>query len=64
MSNPTPPEIRAAKRFLARRKITSSEISPRMFARASKELDQSFKQTFSQLIEEEGSDGTTPDPEE
>ena len=32
-------EIRAAKSFLERRKISSGELSPRKFAKAAKELD-------------------------
>ena len=39
-------EIRAAKSFLERRGISSSEISPKQFARAAKELDKSFMETL------------------
>jgi tRNA isopentenyl-2-thiomethyl-A-37 hydroxylase MiaE len=39
-------EIRAAKKWLERRKIKSSEISPRRFAKAAKALDKSFKETL------------------
>jgi hypothetical protein len=39
-------EIRAAKKFLERRKIESDEISPKKFATLSKTLDKSFKETL------------------
>jgi len=45
-------EIRAAKSFLERRNIKSSEISPRKFAIAAKELDKSFKETLNVLARE------------
>ena len=39
-------EIRAAKKFLEKRKIESDEISPKKFATLSKTLDKSFKETL------------------
>jgi|TARA_R100001082_G_scaffold84171_1_gene50838 hypothetical protein len=45
-------EIRAAKSFLERRGIKSSEISPRKFARAAKELDKSFNEVLQILARE------------
>ena len=39
-------EIRAAKKFLERRKIESDEISPKKCATLSKTLDKSFKETL------------------
>ena len=44
-----PPEIRAAKSFLERRNIDTNKVSPRMFAQASKELDQGFRATYEAL---------------
>ena len=45
-------EIRAAKSFLERRGIGSSEISPRKFAKAAKELDKSFNEVLQILARE------------
>ena len=45
-------EIRAAKKFLERRKIESDEISPKRFAKLSKTLDKSFKETLRILARE------------
>ena len=45
-------EIRAAKKFLERRKIESDEISPKRFAKLSKTLDKSFKETLQILARE------------
>jgi|TARA_R100000458_G_C8203523_1_gene193309 hypothetical protein len=45
-------EIRAAKSFLERRGIKSSEISPRKFAKAAKELDKSFNEVLQILARE------------
>lgn len=49
---PTPPEIRAAKKFLERKRVDTDQISPRLFAQASKELDQGFRATYEQLTSE------------
>jgi len=43
-------EIRAAKSFLDRRKI--SAVSPRQFAMAAKELDKGFQDTLNVLARE------------
>jgi|TARA_R110001583_G_scaffold63883_4_gene186376 hypothetical protein len=45
-------EIRAAKSFLERRGLTSSDISPRKFAMAAKELDKGFAETLKILAGE------------
>lgn len=45
-------EIRAAKSFLERRKISSGELSPRKFAKAAKDLDKSFDQILRLLATE------------
>lgn len=42
-------EIRAAKKWLERRKINPTELSPRKFAMAAKKLDKGFKETLSIL---------------
>jgi|TARA_S200002703_G_C3684280_1_gene210078 hypothetical protein len=42
-------EIRAAKKFLERRKIETKEISPRDFAMLAGKLDKSFNQTLKLL---------------
>tara|TARA_B100001057_G_scaffold464895_1_gene520506 strand:- start:16071 stop:16256 length:186 start_codon:yes stop_codon:yes gene_type:complete len=42
-------EIRAAKKFLERRKIETDEISPKDFARLAGKLDKSFNQTLKLL---------------
>jgi hypothetical protein len=42
----TAPEIRAAKKWLNRRKLTTSEISPKKFASLSKSLDKGFLETL------------------
>jgi|TARA_R110000751_G_scaffold45764_3_gene103530 hypothetical protein len=42
-------EIRAAKSFLERRKISSDEVSPRKFAKAAKELGKSFDEVLQLL---------------
>jgi len=39
-------EIRAAKKFLERRKIETNEISPKEFAKLAGKLDKSFNQTL------------------
>ena len=52
MTNPTPPEIRAAAKFLDRKGIDQSQISPKLFATAAKELDQGFRATYDQLKSE------------
>ena len=39
-------EIRAAKKFLKRRKIETKEISPKEFAKLAGKLDKSFNQTL------------------
>ena len=51
-------EIRAAKKFLERRGLKSTDISPRKFAQAAKELDESFNETLAILAREiEGGQG-------
>ena len=45
-------EIRAAKRFLDRRGITTNEVSPKKFAMAAKELDKGFQDTLKILARE------------
>ena len=45
-------EIRAAKSFLERRGLKSSEISPKKFATAAKELDKGFSDTLKVLARE------------
>ena len=45
-------EIRAAKKFLERRKIETDEISPKDFARLAGKLDKSFNQTLKILARE------------
>ena len=45
-------EIRAAKSFLERRGITSSDLSPRKFAMAAKKLDKGFQETLKVLADE------------
>jgi|TARA_R110002020_G_C15994799_1_gene749668 hypothetical protein len=45
-------EIRAAKKYLERKGFRSSEISPRQFAQAAKELDKSFNETLQILVNE------------
>ena len=42
-------EIRAAKKFLERRKIETKEISPKEFAKLAGKLDKSFNQTLKLL---------------
>jgi hypothetical protein len=42
-------EVRAAKKFLERKGFKASEIPPRLFAMAAKELDKSFHETLSIL---------------
>tara|TARA_R110000824_G_scaffold2970_2_gene13552 strand:- start:4564 stop:4749 length:186 start_codon:yes stop_codon:yes gene_type:complete len=49
----TAAEIRAAKKWLERRKIKSNEISPRKFAKAAKALDKGFKETLKVLASEQ-----------
>ena len=51
-------EIRAVKKFLERRGLKSTVISPRKFAQAEKELDESFNDTLVILAREiEGGQG-------
>ena len=51
-------EIRAAKKFLERRGLKSTDISPRKFAQAAKDLDESFNETLAILAREiEGGQG-------
>jgi len=47
----TAAEIRAAKKWLSRRKITTKEISPRRFAKAAKTLDKGFRETLEVLAD-------------
>jgi hypothetical protein len=46
-------EIRAAKQWLERRKITSDELSPRKFALAAKTLGKGFRETLSVIAGEQ-----------
>jgi hypothetical protein len=46
-------EIRAAKKWLNRRKITTEEISPRQFAKVAKELNKGFNETLKVLAGEQ-----------
>ena len=39
-------EVRAAKKFLERRKIEPDEVSPKKFAKLAKNLDKSFSETL------------------
>ena len=39
-------EVRAAKKFLERRKIESDEVSPKKFAKLAKILDKCFSETL------------------
>ena len=52
----TAAEIRAAKKFLNRRKIKDKQMSPRLFAKAAKMLDKSFKETL-QIIASQQTSG-------
>ena len=52
----TAAEIRAAKKFLNRRKIKDKHMSPRLFAKAAKALDKSFKETL-QIIASQQTSG-------
>jgi hypothetical protein len=45
-------EIRAAKKFLERRGLKTKDLSPRKFAQAAKELDESFNDTLNILAQE------------
>lgn len=54
----TAAEIRAAKKWLNRRKITTKEISPRKFAKAAKKLDKSFQKTLEVIASEQTSGQT------
>ena len=47
------PEIRAAKKWLARRKISPKELSPRKFAKAAKTLNKSFKETLQVIADQQ-----------
>ncbi len=49
-------EIRAAKKWLERRKISATEISPRKFAKAATILDMGFKETLEAIAEEQNAD--------
>tara|TARA_Y100000361_G_C10969498_1_gene243203 strand:- start:154 stop:345 length:192 start_codon:yes stop_codon:yes gene_type:complete len=39
-------EIRAAKKYLERRRITTDDVSPKKFAQLAKKLDKSFNETL------------------
>ncbi len=52
----TAAEIRAAKKFLNRRKIKDKQMSPRLFAKAAKALDKGFKETL-QIIASQQTSG-------
>jgi len=45
-------EIRAAKKFLENKGLTSDEISPKKFATAAKKLDKGFQDTLKILARE------------
>ena len=45
-------EIRAAKKFLERCGLKTKDLSPRKFAQAAKELDESFNDTLNILAQE------------
>ena len=45
-------ELRAAKKFLERRGLKTKDLSPRKFAQAAKELDESFNDTLNILAQE------------
>jgi hypothetical protein len=45
-------EIRAAKKFLEKKGLTTDEISPKKFATAAKKLDKGFKETLQILATE------------
>ena len=45
-------EIRAAKKFLESKGLTSDEVSPRKFAKAAKKLDKGFQETLQILARE------------
>jgi len=45
-------EIRAAKKFLENKGLTSDEISPKKFATAAKKLDKGFQDTLEILARE------------
>lgn len=51
-------EVRSAKRFLARRKLSPNEISPVLFAKAAKEANISFNELLIRLAQEEGAGQT------
>lgn len=51
----TAAEIRAAKKWLERRKISSKELSPRKFAAAAKLLDKGFRDTLKIIANEQTS---------
>ena len=51
----TAAEIRAAKKWLKKRKITTKELSPRKFAMTAKKLDKSFSEVLSLLAKEQTS---------
>ena len=44
-------EIRAAKKYLERRRITSDDVSPKKFAQLAKKLDKSFNETLKNSAE-------------
>mgnify|MGYP003149366637 CR=1 FL=1 len=46
-------EIRAAKKWLNKRDISSKDISPRMFAKAAKELNKGFAETLAVIAGEQ-----------
>jgi hypothetical protein len=45
-------EIRAAKKFLENKGLTSDEVSPKKFAKAAKELGKGFQDTLRILARE------------
>lgn len=46
-------EVRAAAKWLQRRKISHDEISPRQFAQAAKDANVGFREALALLIAEE-----------
>ena len=62
MAEITPKMIREARAFLRNRGLTTSDISPREFAKAAKELSKSFLETFKHLarLHNEGQGEVSP----
>ena len=54
MAKATPPEVRSARAFLRSKNITSSEIPPRKFANAAKELNKGFRELLRYIMQLRG----------